>query len=97
MNVKDEINRAIGVARARQDYLIRYEGFRGCDFPEDEYNAICTAIYSLERWRDDSETQNLPEIARQMIDLKQWELTGQDSRAAEFNERYKKQQETSHR
>jgi hypothetical protein len=78
MSVKDEINRAIGVAKARLDYLINYEGFAG-NFAEDEYNAICKAIYSFERWRHDDATHYLPEAAKQLIDLKQWELSSQNS------------------
>lgn len=76
MNVTEEINKAIGVAKARLDYLFRYEASPG-NFPEEEYNVIYKAICSLERWRDDSVTHNLPEIARQMIDLKQWEQSRQ--------------------
>jgi hypothetical protein len=69
MNVKDEISKAIGVVRARMDYIMNYECSFG-DFPEDEYNALCKAVCSLEKWRDDSETHNIPQIAERLIGLK---------------------------
>lgn len=59
MNAKDEINRAIGVVKARMDYLINHENFEN-----EEYEALCRATCSLEKWRDDDCTHYLPEIAR---------------------------------
>ena len=69
MTVKDEINKAIGTVKARMDYVIRYG-----DSEEDsleEYDTLCKAICSLEKWRDCDSTHNIPETPRQMIWFKQ--------------------------
>lgn len=66
MNAKDEINRAIGVVKARMDYLINHENFEN-----EEYEALCRATCSLEKWRDDDCTHYLPEIAGRLIWFKQ--------------------------
>ena len=69
MNVKDEMNKAIGVLEARMDYIIKMDD-AGKGWQE-EYNALYKAVHSLEKWRDDSYTQTLPDMARQMIWFKQ--------------------------
>ena len=73
MNVKNEINKAIGVLEARREYLITNEGFAG-EFSEDEFNALCLAMHSLEKWRDEDCTHLLPDVARQKIWFKQYAL-----------------------
>jgi hypothetical protein len=69
MNAQDEINKAIGVVKARMDYVIRYEDSEGDSL--EEWDALCKAICSLEKWRDGGSTGNLPETPRQMIWFKQ--------------------------
>jgi hypothetical protein len=71
ISVQDEINRAIGVLKARADYIMKNWGFVGEEFTEEEYTALCKAICSLEKWRDHECTHYLPEIARQLIFFKQ--------------------------
>jgi hypothetical protein len=72
MNVKDEINKAIGVAKARIDYVNKYEDIQGDSFEECE--VLRKAICSLEKWRDSDSTRHIPDVARQMIWFKQQAL-----------------------
>lgn len=65
MNVKEEIDKAIGVLKARMDYVLRCEDNAGnsCEERDLLFKAIC----SLEKWRDSDGTHYIPETVRQMI------------------------------
>jgi len=64
LNVKTEMKKAIGVLEARMEYLIKHEGFSG-DFSEEEYNTLCGAISSLEKWLSD---ENIPVLEKPTSD-----------------------------
>jgi hypothetical protein len=70
INVKDEINKAIAVLKARIEYIMSTTTNTE-NFPEEEISALSFSIYSLKRWRDDSVTNFIPEVARQLIWFKQ--------------------------
>jgi hypothetical protein len=68
---KDEINKAIGVLKARLDYLFKNSIFE--NLSEDEFNALNFSIGSLERWCDEETIDVIPDEARQLIWFKQAE------------------------
>lgn len=66
MDVKEEINKAIGVINARKEFLTNWG-----DISFNEWNAFEIVEASLKSWRDEDSTKNIPEIARQRIWLNQ--------------------------
>ena len=70
INIRDEINKAIGVLKARMDCVLR-ESSPGDESWVEEYTALEQAAYSLEKWRDDEIHHHLPELAQQAIWFKQ--------------------------
>jgi hypothetical protein len=72
IKAKDEINKAIGVLKARIDYIINNTTTADV-FPEDELNALSFSMYSLKKWNEDDVTKLIPEVARQLIWFKQVE------------------------
>ena len=72
INAKDEMNKAIGVLKARMEYIINNTTLVE-NFPEEELNALSFTKCSLERWRDDDATNFISEVARQLIWFKRVE------------------------
>ena len=70
--MKDEIDEAIAVLKARIEYIMSNTTLAE-NFPEEEINALSFSICSLKRWRDDDVTDLIPEVARQLIWFKQVE------------------------
>jgi hypothetical protein len=70
IEAKDEMNKAIGVLKARIEYIINNYTLAE-NFSEDELNALSYSMNSLKKWRDDEVTNFIPEVARQLIWFKQ--------------------------